>query len=106
MSLKPDQLSTITQDWLEYVTDACQRGVLYLDLLRCRGNEEKEITSRPMATVLGFDHELLMSGRSLPRPINFALVRVVPPPGIEIDQRKRPVVVVDPRRRPAPRSPR
>ena len=97
LSLKPDQLSTITQDWLEYVTDACQRGVLYLDLLRRRGNEEEEITSRPMATVLGFDHELLMSGRSLPRPINFALVRVVPPPGIEIDRRKRPVVVVDPR---------
>ena len=65
----------------EYLVDAFQRSVLFLDLLRQRGNEEIEITSRPMATVLRFDHEVLMSGRSLPRPINYALSRIVPPPG-------------------------
>ncbi len=83
--------------WSEYLTDALQRSVLFLELLRRRGNEEVEITSRPMATVLGFGHEILMSGRSLPRPINYALSRIVPPPGVVIDPRKRPVVVVDPR---------
>ena len=36
----------------EYVIDALQRSVLFLDLLRQRGNEQIEITSRPMATVL------------------------------------------------------
>jgi hypothetical protein len=66
---------TIAQEWLEYVTDACQRSILFLDLLRRRGNEEREITSRAMATVLRFDHELLMSGRSLP-PISFTLARL------------------------------
>ena len=50
-----------------------------------------------MATVLRFDHEILMSGHSLPRPMNYALSRIVPPPGVPIDPRKRPVVVVDPR---------
>ena len=50
-----------------------------------------------MATVLSFGHEILMSGRSLPRPINYALSRIVPPPGVVIDPHKRPVVVVDPR---------
>src|SRR5262249_34790601 len=85
------------QHWLEYVTDACQRGALFLELLRRPGNEEKEITAQPMATVLRFDHELLMSGQSLPKPINFALSRIVPPQGVEIDPHKRPVVVVDPR---------
>ena len=67
--------------WPEYMVDAFQRSVLFLDLLRQRGNEEIEITSRPMATVLRFDHEVLMSGRSLPRPINYHLSRIVPPPG-------------------------
>ncbi len=81
----------------EYMVDAFQRGVLFLDLLRQRGNEEIEITSRPMATVLRFDHEVLMSGWSLPRPINYALSRIVPPPGQATDPRKRPVVVIDPR---------
>jgi Protein of unknown function (DUF3141) len=79
------------------MVDAFQRSVLFLDVLRQRGNEEIEITSRPLATVLRFDHEVLMDGRSLPRPINYSLSRIVPPAGVEIDPRKRPVVVVDPR---------
>ena len=81
----------------EYLVDAFQRSILFLDLLRQRGNEEIEITSRPMATVLSFRHEVLMDGRSLPRPMNYTLSRIVPPLGIEIDPQKRPVVVVDPR---------
>ena len=83
--------------WPEFMVDALQRGVLFLELLRERGNDEIEITSRPMATVLLFDHEVLMSGRSLKRPINYALSRIVPPAGVTIDPRKRPVVVIDPR---------
>jgi hypothetical protein len=79
------------------MVDAFQRNVLFLDLLRQRGNEEIEITSRPMSTVLRFDYEALMSGRSLRRPINYALYRIMPLPGVAIDPRKRPVVVVDPR---------
>jgi hypothetical protein len=81
----------------EYMVDALQRSVLFLELLRRRGNEELEITSRPMATVLRYGHEVLMSGRALPRPINYSLSRIVQPPGIAIDPRKRPVVVIDPR---------
>ncbi len=83
--------------WPAYMVDALQRSTLFLDLLRQRGNEEIEITSRPMATVLSFDHEVLMSGRSLPRPMNYALSRILPPPGPATDPRKRPVVVIDPR---------
>ena len=83
--------------WRPYLVDAMQRGVLFLDLLRQRGNEEIEITSRPMATVLRYEHEVLMSGRALARPINYDLMRIVPPPGTVIDPRQRPVVVVDPR---------
>ena len=81
----------------EYVVDAFQRSVLFLEMLRQRGNEEIEITSRPLATVLRFGHEVVMDGRSLPRPINYALWRILPPLGVAIDPRKRPVVVVDPR---------
>ena len=83
--------------WPEYMVDALQRSILFLDLLRQRGDEEIEITSRPLATVLSFGHEVLMDGRSLPRPMNYTLSRIVPPPGVVIDPQKRPVVVVDPR---------
>jgi len=93
----PDSSTTLITAWPEYFIDALQRSVLFLDLLRQRGNEEIDITSRPMATVLRFSHEELMSGRSLPQPINYSLLRILPPPGVALDHRKRPVVVVDPR---------
>lgn len=82
---------------MQYVIDSCQRSVLFLDVLRQRGDEQREITSRPMATVLSFEHEILMSGRSLPRPINYSLSRIIPPAGHATDPTKRPVMVVDPR---------
>jgi hypothetical protein len=83
--------------WPDYIVDALQRSVLFLDLLRRRGNEEIAITSRPTATVLRFDHEIVMNGPSLQRPINYSLLRILPTPGRATDLRKRPVVVVDPR---------
>jgi hypothetical protein len=89
--------STGWTSWPEYTLDAFQRSVLFLDLLRRRGDEEIEITSQPMATVLSFDREVLMEGCSLPRPINYALSRIVPPSGVVVDPHKRPVVVIDPR---------
>ncbi|MGQ3674335.1 DUF3141 domain-containing protein [Xanthobacter sp. TB0139] len=79
------------------MVDAWQRGVLFLDLMRQRGNEQQAMTARPMATVLSFDHEVILSGHSLPRPINFSLSRIIPPANVQIDLSKRPVVVVDPR---------
>lgn len=81
----------------DYMIDAYQRSVLFLDTLRQRGDEQKKITSRPMATVLTFEHEIILSGRSLQRPINYSLSRIIPPPGQMTDLTKRPVVVIDPR---------
>lgn len=79
----------------EYLLDAFQRSVLFLELLRERGNKQIEITSQPQATVLRYDHEILISGRSLPKPINYYLARIRPPAGVALDPNKRPVVVVD-----------
>ena len=45
--------------------------------------------------VLDYGVELVVDGRNLKRPVNYALVRVIPPPGTQIDQTRRPFVVVD-----------
>jgi hypothetical protein len=87
----------ITIEWSEYLIDAFQRQVIFLDLLRRRGNAAIDMQSQPMATVLRFDHEVIMSGTSLPRPMNYALSRIIAPLGIATDPDKRPVVVIDPR---------
>jgi pimeloyl-ACP methyl ester carboxylesterase len=81
----------------EYATDFWQRSVLFLDILRQSGNKQLEMTSRPINAVLIYDHEFILLGPNLPRPVNYALVRVVPPPGTVIDPTRRPVVVIDPR---------
>ena len=81
----------------DYATDFWQRSLIFLDILRRSGNQQAEMTSRPVNAVLIFDYEIILRGSSLPRPVNYALVRVLPPEGAVIDMTKRPVVVIDPR---------
>jgi pimeloyl-ACP methyl ester carboxylesterase len=80
-----------------YGLDAFQRGILFLDVLRQRGARYEEHTAKKAPHVLKFEFELVMDGSELPRPVNYALIRIVPPAGIKVDERKRPFVVVDPR---------
>ena len=86
-----------TNTAFEYWVDAWQRSILLLDVLRQRGNNSAEHNARKAPNVLSFEVELVLDGRSLPRPVNYALVRIVPPKGASIDQKKRPFVVFDPR---------
>ena len=81
----------------QYASDLWQRSVLYADVMRERGNQYLEHLSQAVPNVLNFEAEPVMSGRNLPRPVNYGLVRIIPPAGIEIDPKKRPFVVVDPR---------
>jgi hypothetical protein len=80
-----------------YWIDACQRSVLYWEVMRQRSERYHDHASKAAPHVLKFRHELIMDGRGLPRPVNYGLVRVLPPDGVEIDLRKRPFIIVDPR---------
>jgi hypothetical protein len=80
-----------------YFLDATQRSILLLDILCQRGNIYREQQGKTAPNVLAFEAELILDGRTLERPVNFGLVRIVPPEGTDIDPAKRPFVVVDPR---------
>ena len=84
-------------DLLDYWVDAWQRSILLLDVLRQRGNNSIEHNARKAPNVLSFDAELVLDGRSLPRPVNYGLVRIIPPQGTATDSSKRPFIVFDPR---------
>ncbi|MBV8508113.1 MAG: DUF3141 domain-containing protein, partial [Alphaproteobacteria bacterium] len=84
-------------DLLDYWVDAWQRSILLLDVLRQRGNNCVEHNARKAPHVLSFGAELVLDGRSLVRPVNYGLVRIIPPAGIAIDPKKRPFIVFDPR---------
>ena len=81
----------------EYMTDAAQRTLLFWDVMRERGNQYREHMAETAPHVLEYAVELLIDGRTFPRPVNYALVRVVPPSGVEINPKQRPFVIVDPR---------
>lgn len=81
----------------DYWRDSVERSVLYLDVMRERGNQYLEHMEQTKPSVLGFNTEVLVDGRTLPRPTNYELLRVLPHEGTEIDLQKRPFVVVDPR---------
>ena len=66
-------------------------------MLRQRGNNYAEHNARTAPHVLTFDVELVLDGRSLARPVNYGLVRIVPPKDTAVDPRKRPFIVFDPR---------
>ncbi|MGB8604060.1 MAG: DUF3141 domain-containing protein, partial [Bradyrhizobium sp.] len=79
------------------MTDAAQRSVLFLDVMRQRGNQYRDHLAETVPHVLDYAAELVMDGRTFKRPVNYLLVRIVPPKGVEIDPTRRPFVVVDPR---------
>ena len=84
--------------WAAYGLDAWQRSVIFLDVLRQRGNAFLEREGDPMRNVLTFDFDLVMDGRDLPRPVNYWLARVPPPPGAPpTDPDARAFIVIDPR---------
>jgi hypothetical protein len=88
---------TLAQQAIEYWTDAAQRTVLLWDTLRQRGNIFLDHEQRGKPPVLSFDYEMLLDARTLTPPSNYFLVRILPGPGQDVDDTKRPFVIVDPR---------
>ena len=84
-------------DWYAYAADAAQRSILFWDTIRQRGNNFIERTRQGLPPVLHFDYETVVDGRKLARPVNYALVRIVPPEGITVDPKRRPYIIIDPR---------
>jgi pimeloyl-ACP methyl ester carboxylesterase len=84
-------------DWYQYWFDLGQRTVLFWDTLRQRGDDYLERVQQGQPPVLHFDYEMVVDGRALERPVNYALVRIVPPQGVKVDAKRRPYIIIDPR---------
>jgi len=91
--MKTPTLGPVQEYWL----DAWQRSVLLLDTLRQRGNTYLEQSRKAAPHVLEFEFELIRDGRTMPRPTNYQLVRIIPSRGTVIDPSEPPFVIVDPR---------
>src|SRR5262245_27877799 len=90
-------MSGLVAKAVEYMIDAGQRSVMFLDIMRQRGDQYHEHVAQTAPHVLSYAAELIIDGRKLEQPVNYALVRIIPPKGCEIDMKRRPFIVVDPR---------
>lgn len=82
---------------LEYEIDTLQRSIIFLDVIRKRGNQYLEHVAAGQPPVLIFKYIIIMDGRTFEKPVNYALVEIQPPNDIEIDKKKRPYLIIDPR---------
>ena len=95
--LSGDAMSGLVASAMEYMVDSGQRTVLFLDVMRRRGVQYREHLAETAPNVLNYSVELIMDGRKLEHPVNYALVRIIPPRDVEIDLNRRPFIVIDPR---------
>jgi pimeloyl-ACP methyl ester carboxylesterase/tellurite resistance protein len=81
----------------EYLVDFTQRWVIFVDALRRRGNQFVRHEQEGCPPVLAYDYEVIVDGATLPRPVNYSLVRIVPPKGVTTKDDSRPYIIIDPR---------
>ncbi len=92
-AISESRANLVPNVWWRWIA-AWQRSVLFLDVMRECSQRYEALAAKTALQVLKFASDRIMCGRKLPRPVNYGLVRVQPPKGIEIDSVKQPVVVV------------
>ncbi|MHB1249452.1 MAG: DUF3141 domain-containing protein, partial [Polaromonas sp.] len=96
-----DTTGTAWSDAWNYYVDSLQRGVLFLDVLRERGDNMLAHERAGQPPLLDFEHELVLDARTFDKPANYALLRITrcgPTHASDFERQDlRPVLVVDPR---------
>ncbi len=87
----------LADDAKAYAIDAQQRTALTLDVLRERAQQDIAHEEGGTPPVLIYDYEVVLDGKTLPRPTNKMLLKILPPHGVEVKDWKRPYMIVDPR---------
>jgi pimeloyl-ACP methyl ester carboxylesterase len=93
----PPQPIEVWREWQEYGIDFWQRAILFWDTMRQRGNNWIAHEEAGKPPLFAYQYEVIADGRTFERPVNHALVRIIPPAGIAIDESLRPFIIIDPR---------
>jgi len=90
----PQQMAA---DWVQYAVDFAQRSAIFLDTLRKRGNNWIAHEQAGKPPLFAYEYEVLADARTFERPVGYALVRIVPPKNVVVDNALRPFIIIDPR---------
>ena len=97
LAAKPPSPWGLWMDGCNYALDLWQRTILFSDALRQRGNAFLEHERAGKPPLLHFEHEVVLDARKFERPVNYALLRILPPKGTSVDPKRRPYIIIDPR---------
>ena len=79
-TLASTEQSKSWSDWQsnlnEYIVDSMQRSIIFLDILRKRGNGYIKHIKSGQPPVLRFNYEMILNGKNFERPVNYALVKI------------------------------
>ena len=84
-------------DCWEYLVDCGQRGLLFWDALRQRGDNTLAHERAGYPLLLKFPYEVLIDGHDLPHPVNYSRCASFPTADQPSDATRQPVIVIDPR---------
>ena len=73
--------SQMFEQMLDYWVDAGQRMVLTIDVLRERANNDAAHEAAGTPPILIYESETIVDGRTLKRPVNYVLLKILPPKG-------------------------
>jgi len=65
-----DAMSGLVASAMEYMVDSGQRTVLFLDIMRRRGDQYREHLAETAPNVLNYSVDLIMEGRKLDHSVN------------------------------------
>lgn len=88
---------SLSDSAIEYANDFFRRWVLTLDVLRERAENDAAHEAAGAPPVLSYDSEVVLDGKDLQRPVNYMLLRILPPEGVVTFDWKRPYLIIDPR---------
>ena len=97
VATSPGKMAALGTGAGDYLTDVAQRSLIFWDTLRRRGNQFVAHQKAGLPPVLHFDYETILDARTFDQPVNYALLRIVPPKGVKVDAKRRPYLVIDPR---------
>jgi len=90
----------ITQSYYDYCLDTFQRSIIYMDTMRKRGNNYIEHLKAGLPPVLAFEYDIVVDGRTLERPVNYALVQIMDRRRLEERRQRQELDLILDRRNP------
>lgn len=96
-SMRQEASQKLMTDLWDYTVDFWQRWILFMDIMRRRGNIMLDHHQEGMPPLLDYEYEVILDAREFDPPANYQLLSIIDPGGRTPAPGRRPLVIIDPR---------